>query len=63
MFMLSSLIPHHHSLKTFTGWADPDLSERGGREVEHAARLLLEGGYEIDVAFTSSKFDGLVWFG
>jgi 2,3-bisphosphoglycerate-dependent phosphoglycerate mutase len=29
------------------------LSERGRREVEHAARLLLEGGYEIDVVFTS----------
>lgn len=39
--------------KTFTGWADPDLSERGYREVEHAARLLLEGGYDIDVVFTS----------
>jgi 2,3-bisphosphoglycerate-dependent phosphoglycerate mutase len=39
--------------KTFTGWADPDLSERGRREVEHAARLLLEGGYDIDVVFTS----------
>jgi len=37
----------------FSGWADPDLSERGLREVEHAARLLLEGGYEIDVIFTS----------
>ena len=39
--------------KTFTGWADPDLSENGVREVEHAARLLLEGGWEIDVVFTS----------
>ena len=39
--------------KTFTGWADPDLSERGYREVEHAARLLLEGGYEIDLIFCS----------
>eukprot|EP00522_Entomoneis_paludosa_P008110 CAMPEP_0172453534 /NCGR_PEP_ID=MMETSP1065-20121228/10807_1 /TAXON_ID=265537 /ORGANISM="Amphiprora paludosa, Strain CCMP125" /LENGTH=926 /DNA_ID=CAMNT_0013205717 /DNA_START=69 /DNA_END=2849 /DNA_ORIENTATION=+ len=39
--------------KTFTGWADADLSERGKREVEHAARLLLEGGFEIDVVFTS----------
>lgn len=39
--------------KTFTGWADPDLSEQGVRETEHAARLLLAGGYEIDVAFTS----------
>ena len=39
--------------KTFTGWADPNLSERGVREVEHAARLLIEGGYKIDVAYTS----------
>lgn len=39
--------------KTFTGWADPNLSERGHREIEHAARLLLEGGYNIDVVFTS----------
>lgn len=51
------LIRHGESLwnynKTFTGWADPDLSERGLREAEHAARLLLESGYEIDVVFTS----------
>lgn len=39
--------------QTFTGWADADLSEQGVREVEHAARLLLEGGYELDVIFTS----------
>lgn len=39
--------------KTFTGWADPDLSPQGFREVEHAARLLLEGGYQIDLIFTS----------
>lgn len=39
--------------KTFTGWADPDLSELGQREIQHAARLLLEGGYDIDVVFTS----------
>jgi hypothetical protein len=24
--------------KTFTGWADPDLSPQGYKEVEHAAR-------------------------
>lgn len=35
------------------GWADPDLSEQGVRETEHAARLLLAGGYDIDVVFTS----------
>lgn len=39
--------------KTFTGWADPSLSEQGIRETEHAARLLLAGGYDIDVVFTS----------
>lgn len=51
------LVRHGESLwnanATFTGWADPGLSERGRREVEHAARLLLEGGYEIDIVFTS----------
>jgi len=51
------LVRHGESLwnanKTFTGWADPDLSPQGYREVEHAARLLLEGGFEIDVVFTS----------
>jgi hypothetical protein len=39
--------------KTFTGWCDPGLSPRGEREIEHAARLLLEGGYQIDVCYTS----------
>jgi len=51
------LVRHGESLwnanKTFTGWADPDLSPQGHREVEHAARLLLEGGYKVDVVFTS----------
>lgn len=28
--------------KTFTGWIDSDLNERGIKETEHAARLLLE---------------------
>jgi Histidine phosphatase superfamily (branch 1) len=36
------LIRHGESMwnanQTFTGWADPDLSERGWREAEHAAR-------------------------
>jgi len=41
--------------KTFTGWADPDLTDQGKREVEHAARLLMEGGYHYDIhiVFTS----------
>ena len=51
------LVRHGESIwnanKTFTGWANPDLSSQGYREVEHAARLLLEGGYKVDVVFTS----------
>ena len=39
--------------KTFTGWTDTDLSDRGIREMEHAARLLLERGFQIDVTYTS----------
>lgn len=31
----------------------PDLSPQGYREVEYAARLLLEGGFVIDIVFTS----------
>ena len=51
------LVRHGESVwnanKTFTGWADPDLSSQGYREVEHAARLLVEGGYGVDIVFTS----------
>jgi 2,3-bisphosphoglycerate-dependent phosphoglycerate mutase len=37
----------------FTGWTDVDLTERGVAEAESAARLLAEGGYTFDVAYTS----------
>lgn len=37
----------------FTGWTDVDLSEKGVREAAEAARLLSEGGYTFDIAFTS----------
>ena len=37
----------------FTGWTDVGLSERGVEEAHEAARLLKEGGFEFDVAFTS----------
>jgi len=51
------MIRHGESLlnvnKTFTGWIDADLNERGRREVEHAARLLMERGLEVDVIYTS----------
>ena len=37
----------------FTGWTDVDLSEKGVEEAHNAARLLKEGGYTFDIAFTS----------
>jgi len=37
----------------FTGWHDVDLTERGRDEAREAGRLLKEGGYTFDVAFTS----------
>ena len=37
----------------FTGWHDVDLTERGRDEAREAGRLLKEGGYVFDVAFTS----------
>src|SRR5262252_8430955 len=37
----------------FTGWTDVDLSDRGREEAREAGRLLKEGGYVFDLAFTS----------
>jgi len=37
----------------FTGWADVGLSNSGIQEAESAARLLLEGHYTFDIAYTS----------
>jgi 2,3-bisphosphoglycerate-dependent phosphoglycerate mutase len=37
----------------FTGWTDVDLSDRGVEEAKSAGRLLKEGGFRFDVAFTS----------
>jgi len=37
----------------FTGWTDVDLSPKGVAEAHEAGRLLKEGGYDFDVAFTS----------
>src|SRR5450756_1557732 len=37
----------------FTGWTDVDLSERGLAEAGEAGRLLKEGGYLFDIAYTS----------
>ena len=37
----------------FTGWTDVDLSARGVVEATEAGRLLREGGYVFDLAYTS----------
>ena len=37
----------------FTGWTDVDLTEKGVQEAVDGGRLLLEMGYEFDIAFTS----------
>jgi len=37
----------------FTGWTDVDLTARGVVEAREAGRLLKEGGYVFDVAYTS----------
>src|SRR6195256_5388957 len=37
----------------FTGWTDVDLSEHGRAEAKEAGRLLREGGYVFDQAYTS----------
>ena len=37
----------------FTGWTDVDLTARGVDEARDAGRLLKDGGYVFDVAYTS----------
>jgi 2,3-bisphosphoglycerate-dependent phosphoglycerate mutase len=37
----------------FTGWTDVDLTPKGIAEAHEAARLLAEGGFTFDVAYTS----------
>lgn len=37
----------------FTGWTDVGLTDQGLAEANEAGRLLQEGGYSFDVAFTS----------
>jgi 2,3-bisphosphoglycerate-dependent phosphoglycerate mutase len=37
----------------FTGWIDVGLSDLGKEEAKSAAKLLIEGGYTFDVAYTS----------
>jgi len=37
----------------FTGWTDVDLSDKGRKEAENAAKLLIDNGFTFDLAFTS----------
>src|SRR5262245_4128043 len=37
----------------FTGWTDVDLADEGRTEAAEAGRLLKEGGYAFDIAYTS----------
>ena len=51
------LIRHGESewnkLNLFTGWTDVDLSEKGVEEAKNGGKLLKEGGYDFDLAYTS----------
>jgi 2,3-bisphosphoglycerate-dependent phosphoglycerate mutase len=56
---MPTLVLLRHGLSTwnaenrFTGWTDVDLAEAGVEEAHEAARLLLEGRFSFDVAYTS----------
>jgi len=43
-----------NAVGSFTGWVDSDITPDGRKEMEHAARLMLERGYtDVDVVYTS----------
>jgi 2,3-bisphosphoglycerate-dependent phosphoglycerate mutase len=56
---MPTLVLLRHGLSTwnaenrFTGWTDVDLAEAGVEEAHQSGRLLLEGGFGFDVAYTS----------
>ena len=51
------LVRHGQSIwnleNRFTGWTDVGLTEKGMAEAIESGRLLRDGGYEFDIAFTS----------
>ena len=51
------LIRHGESewnkLNLFTGWTDVDLTEKGVEEAKNGGKLLKEGGFSFDIAYTS----------
>lgn len=40
-------------MNIFTGWADAELNEKGKEEALQGGKLLKEGGFTFDVAYTS----------
>jgi len=42
-----------NKINKFTGWTDVDLSDKGIEETHLAGKVLLEEGYQFDIAFTS----------
>lgn len=42
-----------NQLNLFTGWRDPDLTEKGVQEASRAGRLLNAQGVKFDIAYTS----------
>lgn len=61
------LIRHGESIwnkeNRFTGWKDVPLSDRGHEEATNAGRLLLEEGFDFDIAYTSvlKRAIGTLW--
>ena len=51
------LVRHGESLwnkeNRFTGWTDVELSDKGREEAHDAGKVLREGKYTFDVAYTS----------
>jgi len=58
MTHLLVLVRHGESewnkLNLFTGWKDPDLTEKGVEEARQAGRLLKAAGHRFDIAYTSA---------
>ena len=61
------LIRHGESVwnkeNRFTGWKDVPLSDRGHEEAEAAGRLLIDEGFQFDMAYTSvlKRAIGTLW--
>ena len=43
-----------NKLNLFTGWKDPDLTEKGRAEAKRAGALIKAEGHHFDIAFTSA---------